>query len=174
MEKKCNTVVEYYNYIIIVFPPTSSLVIDTRHCAMTYVQWFYTSDSSEEAVSYLLSKKASSGENIWTEHSDKTFLPGTKHSYSHCSSPAEPPKTANIRPISSSPACSKPQTVPVTPQSAASKVTASIRPMTIPPVTTTSTPTATVMPTTVSQPDMHEGSLVALYYGQRIRSKVHG
>ncbi|XP_052775789.1 nucleoprotein TPR-like isoform X2 [Mya arenaria] len=70
------------------------------------------------------------------------------------SSPAEPPKTANIRPISSSsPASTKPQTVPVPPQSGASKVTASIRPMTIPPVTTTCTPTATVMPTTVSQPD---------------------
>ncbi|KAH3695436.1 hypothetical protein DPMN_082895, partial [Dreissena polymorpha] len=70
------------------------------------------------------------------------------------STPIEPVKTANIRPIaSSSPASSKPQTVPVQPQSAASKVTASIRPMTIPQVTT-STPTATVMPTTVSQTDI--------------------
>ena len=72
-------------------------------------------------------------------------------------SPSEAPKTANIRPIASSPAAVKPQTVPVQPQSAASKATASIRPMAIaatsvaPLSTTTGTPTATVMPTTQSQ-----------------------
>ena len=74
-------------------------------------------------------------------------------------SPSEAPKTANIRPIASSPAAVKPQTVPVQPQSAASKATASIRPMAIaatsvaPLSTTTGTPTATVMPTTQSQQD---------------------
>ena len=68
------------------------------------------------------------------------------------SSPSELPKTANIKPIASSPASLKPHTVPVQPQSGASKVTASIRPMAITPAT--STPTATVMPTTVNQPEV--------------------
>ena len=78
-------------------------------------------------------------------------------------SPSEAPKTANIRPIASSPAAVKPQTVPVQPQSAASKVTASIRPMAIaattvvPMATTTGTPTATVMPTTQTQQEVEGG-----------------
>ena len=73
------------------------------------------------------------------------------------SSPAEPPKTANIRPIASSPAAIKPQTVPIQPQSAASRVTASIKPMAIAATSvtpmTSGTPTATVMPTTVTPQD---------------------
>lgn len=80
-------------------------------------------------------------------------------------SPSEAPKTANIRPIASSPAAVKPQTVPVQPQSAASKATASIRPMAIaatsvaPMTTVTGTPTATVMPTTQTQQDS-EGNVI--------------
>ncbi|KAL4235843.1 hypothetical protein ACF0H5_004232 [Mactra antiquata] len=72
-------------------------------------------------------------------------------------SQSETPKTANIRPIASSPATMKPQTIPVQPQSAASKVMASIRPMAIAPTSLSGTPTATVMPTTaVSQQDTPE------------------
>ncbi|KAK3607529.1 hypothetical protein CHS0354_025782 [Potamilus streckersoni] len=77
--------------------------------------------------------------------------------------PPEAPKTANIKPITSSPAAIKPQTAPIQPAIAAAKATASIRPMAIASTTVSplavsmTTPTATVMPTTVSLQDVTEG-----------------
>ncbi|KAL5021860.1 hypothetical protein ScPMuIL_001015 [Solemya velum] len=76
---------------------------------------------------------------------------------------SESPKTANIRPMASSPAAIRPQTTSNQPSSAVSKATASIRPMAIAPTTTVSpqsvsvtTPTATVMPTTVAPLDTQD------------------
>ncbi|XP_078317960.1 uncharacterized protein LOC111118796 isoform X2 [Crassostrea virginica] len=69
----------------------------------------------------------------------------------------ESPKTANIKPMSTSPAAVRPQAPPSQSQMAGSRVIANIRPMAIAPTSisplavTVPTPTATVMPTTVSQ-----------------------
>lgn len=76
----------------------------------------------------------------------------------------ESPKTANIRPMSTSPAAVRPQAPPSQSQMAGSRVIANIRPMAIAPTSisplavTVPTPTATVMPTTVSQHENNDTS----------------
>ncbi|XP_060076894.1 nucleoprotein TPR-like [Ylistrum balloti] len=79
---------------------------------------------------------------------------------------SEAPKTANIRPMASPvPVTPRTQPAQIQPQSAATKATASIRPMAIAPTTVAPssgpTPTATVMPTTVSVQDNQESSQVS-------------
>lgn len=76
----------------------------------------------------------------------------------------ESPKTANIRPMSTSPVAVRPQAPPSQSQMAGSRVIANIRPMAIAPTSisplavTVPTPTATVMPTTVSQHENNDTS----------------
>ena len=76
----------------------------------------------------------------------------------------ESPKTANIKPMSTSPAAVRPQAPPSQSQMAGSRVIANIRPMAIAPTSisplavTVPTPTATVMPTTVSQHENTDSS----------------
>ncbi|XP_048761418.2 nucleoprotein TPR-like isoform X2 [Ostrea edulis] len=78
----------------------------------------------------------------------------------------ESPKTANIKPMSTSPAAVRPQAPPIQSQMAGSRVIANIRPMAIAPTNisplavSVPTPTATVMPTTVSQHDTTDSNEV--------------
>ncbi|XP_061166094.1 nucleoprotein TPR-like [Saccostrea echinata] len=79
---------------------------------------------------------------------------------------AESPKTANIKPMSTSPAAVRPQVPTSQSQTAGSRVIANIRPMAIAPTSisplavSVPTPTATVMPTTVSQHDVTDSNEV--------------
>ncbi|XP_059140232.1 nucleoprotein TPR-like isoform X2 [Physella acuta] len=84
---------------------------------------------------------------------------------------SDAPKTANIKPMTTAASSSR-QPVPITSHSpAATKATASIRPMAISPTTTplplsTGTPTATVMPTTANQHDTSDDNITAPSSGQ--------
>ncbi|XP_062610005.1 nucleoprotein TPR-like [Saccostrea cucullata] len=78
---------------------------------------------------------------------------------------AESPKTANIKPMSTSPAAVRPQAPTSQSQTAGSRVIANIRPMAIAPTSisplavSVPTPTATVMPTTVSQHEVSDNEV---------------